>query len=88
MFVSVATPSAEFELRSLSLDDVQAACDSYPFATSFVCLAPSVTGAASSAGGCSYSGQRGRDSLASALAVLALALAFLYSDRGLSRGSH
>jgi hypothetical protein len=88
MFVSVATPSAEFELRSLSLDDVQAACDIYPFTTSFVCLAPSAPESASSAGGCSYSGRRGRDSLASALAILALALAFLYSDRDPSRGSH
>jgi hypothetical protein len=74
--VSASTPSAEVDLRSLSPDDVQAACDIYPFTTSFVCLAPSSTGSASSRGGCSYPEQRGRDSLTSALAILALALAF------------
>ncbi len=42
MYGSVATPSAEVELRSLSPDDTQAACDIYAFTTNFVCLAPSI----------------------------------------------
>jgi hypothetical protein len=76
MYVSVAAPSAEFELRSLSPDDVQAACDIYPFTTNFECAAPSRSGSTPSAG-CSYAGPRGRDSLAVGLAILALvALAF------------
>jgi len=76
MFVSVATPSAEFELRSLSPDDVQAACDIYPFSTNFECAAPSRSGSTASAG-CSYAGPRGRDFFAVGLAILALvALAF------------
>jgi hypothetical protein len=41
MFALVATPSAEVELRSLSPDDTQAACDIYPFTTDFVCVPPS-----------------------------------------------
>jgi hypothetical protein len=44
MYVSVATPSAEVELRSLAPDDVQGACDIYPFTTNFVCLPPSGAG--------------------------------------------
>jgi MYXO-CTERM domain-containing protein len=74
MYVSVA-PSAEFELRSLSPDDMQAACDIYPFATNFECVAPSRLGSPSD-GGCSYSGPTGRDSVAGVLAILALGLAF------------
>jgi hypothetical protein len=41
MYVSVASPSAEVDLRSLSPDDTQAACDIYPFTTDFACLPPS-----------------------------------------------
>ena len=40
MYVSVSTPSAEVALRSLSPDDMQGACDIYPYTTNFVCLAP------------------------------------------------
>ncbi len=43
MFVSVASPSAEVGLRSLSPDDMQGACDIYPFTSDFVCLPPSPT---------------------------------------------
>jgi len=75
MYVSVATPSAEYELRSLSPDDMQAACGIYPFATNFECVAPSRLGSTSD-GGCSYSGLTGRDSVAGVLAILALGLAF------------
>jgi hypothetical protein len=41
MFVSVTSPSAEVGLRSLSPDDMQGACDIYPFTSDFVCLPPS-----------------------------------------------
>jgi MYXO-CTERM domain-containing protein len=75
MYVSVATPSAEYELRSLSPDDMQAACDIYPFATNFDCVAPSRLGSTSD-GGCSYPGPTGRGSVTGVLAILALALAF------------
>jgi hypothetical protein len=74
MYVSVARSSAEADLRSLSPDDVHAACDIYPFATNFECVAPS--GSGSTGGGCSYSGPTGRDSVAGVLAILALGLAF------------
>jgi len=74
MYVSAATPSAEVELRSLSLDDVQAACEIYPVTNNFVCLPPS--GSGSTSGGCSYARQPGPDSIAGALAFLALGLAF------------
>jgi len=74
MYVSAATPSAEVELRSLSLDDVQAACEIYPVTNNFVCLPPS--GSGSTSGGCSYARQPGPDSIAAALALLALGLAF------------
>jgi len=74
MYVSVATPSAEVGLRSLSPDDIQAACDIYPFSTSFECESPS--GSGSTGGGCSYPGPTGRDSVAGVLAILALGLVF------------
>jgi hypothetical protein len=75
MYVSVAKPSAEVDLRSLSPDDMQAACDIYPFSTNFECVAPSRLGSTSD-GGCSYSGPTRRDSVAGVLAILALGLAF------------
>jgi MYXO-CTERM domain-containing protein len=73
--VSAATPGAEVDLRSLSPDDMQAACDIYLFATNFECVAPSRLGSTSD-GGCSYPGPTGRDSVAGVLAILALGLAF------------
>ena len=74
MYVSVATPSGEAELRSLSPDDMQGACEVYPIANNFVCLPPS--GSGSTSGGCSYARQPRGDSIAGALALLALALVF------------
>jgi hypothetical protein len=41
MYVSVASPKAEVELRSLSPDDIQGVCDIYQFKSNFVCLPPS-----------------------------------------------
>lgn len=70
MYVSVASPSAEVELRSLSPDDVQGACDIYPYASNFVCLAPTKAQASS---GCSYAAQPGRGAIVWVLALLALA---------------
>jgi hypothetical protein len=89
MYVSVDTPSAEVELRSLSPDDVQGACDIYPFGTNFSCLAPSGSDAQAGNGGCSglgcagrqsgssgcaYSEQLGGGSIGCVLAFLALAM--------------
>ena len=74
MYVSVATPSGEAELRSLSPDDMQGACEIYPIANNFVCLPPS--GSGSTSGGCSYARQPRGDSITGALALLALALVF------------
>ena len=71
MYVSVASPSAEVVLRSLSPDDIQAACDIYPFTTNFVCLPPSST---SAGGGCSYATRSGRGPIACALVLLAMAM--------------
>jgi hypothetical protein len=71
MYVSVASPSAEVVLRSLSPDDIQAACDIYPFATNFVCLPPSST---SAGGGCCYATLSGRGPIACALVLLAMAM--------------
>ena len=51
MYVSVNSSSAEVGLRSLSPDDIQAACDIYPVTTNFVCLPPSTP---SAGGGCSF----------------------------------
>jgi hypothetical protein len=72
MYVSVATPRAEVGLRSLSPDDVQAACDIYPFTTNFVCQPPSTP--ATGGGGCSYAVQRGGGAIACALALLTMAM--------------
>jgi len=72
MYVSVATPSAEVELRSLSPDDVQGACDIYLFASNFVCLPPSRP--TSGSGGCSYAAQPGPGSIASVLMLFAMAM--------------
>ena len=53
MYVSVATPSAEVELRSLSPDDAQGACDIYPFTPDFNCLHPPGSDAGAGDDGCS-----------------------------------
>jgi len=71
MYVSVNSPSAEVELRSLSLDDVQGACDVYTFSANFVCQPPSTP---STGGGCSFSARPGYGSMACVLALLAMAL--------------
>jgi len=70
MYVSVSSPSAEVELRSLSPDDVQAACAIYPFTTNFVCQPPSTV---STGGGCSYAARSEHASSACALVLLAMA---------------
>ena len=70
MYVSVASPGAEVELRSLSPDDVQGACDIYPFTSNFVCVAPTKAQASS---GCSYAAQPGRGAIVWVLAFLVLA---------------
>jgi hypothetical protein len=75
MYVSVASPSAEVDLRSLSPDDLQAACDIYPFKTDFVCLPPSGAYLAAGGGGCSYSAGPRRDSIACVLMLLVMATA-------------
>jgi hypothetical protein len=77
MYVSVASPTAEVELRSLSPDDAQGACDIYPYKTNFVCLAPSGSGSTSGSGGCSYPAHPGRVSISGVLVLLAMALALL-----------
>jgi hypothetical protein len=73
MYVSVASPSAEVELRSLSPDDVQAACTIYPVTTNFVCLPPSGEYLAEGGGGCNYPAEPRRDSIACVLVLLVLA---------------
>ena len=73
MYVSVASPSAEVDLRSLSLDDVQAVCDIYPVKPNFVCLPPSGAYLATGGGGCSYPARPRRDSIACVLVFLATA---------------
>jgi hypothetical protein len=77
MYVSVDSPSAEVELRSLSPDDMQGACDIYPHDPNFVCLAPSGSGSTSGSGGCSYATHLRRVSISGVLVLFALALAFL-----------
>jgi uncharacterized protein (TIGR03382 family) len=74
MYVSVATPSAEVELRSLSPDDVQGACEIYPFTPNFVCLPPSRSDSGSGSGGCSYATQPGPGAIASVLMLFAMAM--------------
>ena len=72
MYALVTTPSGEVELRSLSPDDVQGACDIYPFASNFVCLPPSRP--TSGSGGCSYAAQPGPGVIASVLMLFAMAM--------------
>jgi hypothetical protein len=72
MYVSVGSTAAEVGLRSLSPDDLQAACEIYPFTTNFVCVAPTGSDGSKSRG-CSYSAQPGLGAIASVLALLALA---------------
>jgi len=74
MYVSVATPSSEVELRSLSPDDVQGACDIYPFTPDLVCLPPTRIDPGSSSGGCSYAAQPGPGSIACVLMLFAMAM--------------
>jgi hypothetical protein len=73
MYVSVATPSAEVELRSLSPDDAQAACEIYPVTPDFVCLPPSGAYEVAGGGGCSYPAGARRDSIACVLVLLVMA---------------
>jgi len=74
MYPSVTTPSAEVELRSLSPDDVQGACEIYPFTPNFVCLPPSRSDSGSGSGGCSYAAQPGPGAIASVLMLFAMAM--------------
>jgi hypothetical protein len=74
MYVSVATPSSEVELRSLSPDDVQGACEIYPFTPNLVCLPPSRSDSGSGSGGCSYAAQSGPGSISSVLMLFAMAI--------------
>jgi len=53
MYALVTTPSGEVELRSLSPDDVQGACDIYPFTPDFNCLHPPGSDAGAGDDGCS-----------------------------------
>jgi MYXO-CTERM domain-containing protein len=73
MYVSVKNPADEEALRSLSPDDVQGACDIYPFNPNFVCVSPS---RAKSQGGCScaYTATTGLGPIAFVLGLLALAV--------------
>ena len=73
MYVSVASPSAEVELRSLSPDDLQAACDIYPVTTGFVCLPPSGAYVGAGGGGCSYPAGSRHNSIACVLVLLVMA---------------
>ena len=77
MYVSVDSPSAEVGLRSLSPDDMQAACDIYTYDPNFVCLAPSGSGSTSGSGGCSYATHPRGVPISGVLVLLALALALL-----------
>jgi hypothetical protein len=70
MYVSVGSPGAEVDLRSLSPDDIQAACDIYPFTTDFVCQPPSRV--STDGGGCSFAARPGHGSIC-ALVLLAMA---------------
>lgn len=71
MYISVASSSAEVDLRSLSPDDVQAACEIYPLTTGFVCQPPSRV--STDGGGCSYAARSRHGSIACALVLLAMA---------------
>jgi hypothetical protein len=73
MYVSVASPAAEVELRSLSPDDAQAACEIYRVAPDFVCLPPSGAYQVAGGGGCSYPAGARRDSIACVLVLLVMA---------------
>jgi len=73
MYVSVASPAAEVELRSLSPDDAQAACEIYSVTPDFVCLPPSGAYQVAGGGGCSYPTGARRDAIASVLVLLAMA---------------
>jgi hypothetical protein len=73
MYASANSPSAEVDLRSLSPDDVQAACEIYPVKTDFVCLPPSGEYLAAGGGGCSYPAGPRRDSTACVLVLLVMA---------------
>ena len=73
MYVSVASPAAEVELRSLSPDDAQAACEIYPVTPDFVCLPPSGAYEVAGGGGCSYPAGARRDSIACVLVLLVMA---------------
>jgi len=75
MYASAASPSAEVGLRSLSPDDVQAACEIYPVKANFVCLPPSGAYLVGGGGGCSYSaGPTKHDSIAGVLMLLVMAV--------------
>jgi uncharacterized protein (TIGR03382 family) len=71
MYVSVDTPSSEVEMRSLSPDDIQGACDIYPVKPDFVCIPPSAS--TSGGAGCSCSAQPGGGSIACVVVLLVMA---------------
>jgi hypothetical protein len=74
MYVSVATPSAEVELRSLSPDDVQGVCEIYPFSPDLRYVPPSGSDPTSRSGGCTYAAQPGPgSSIACVLVIFAMA---------------
>jgi hypothetical protein len=74
MYVSVASPGAEVDLRSLSPDDAQAACEIYPVTPDFVCQPPSGAYLVTGGGGCSYLAGPRRESIACALVLLVMAM--------------
>ena len=82
MYVSVGSPSAEVDLRSLSPDDVQGVCDIYPVGKLSVCAqdvgAEDVQGVCDiypvgKGGGCSCAVEPGHGARAGVLVLLALA---------------
>ena len=83
MYVSVSSPETEIGLRTLAADDMQGACEIYPYSPNYVCGTPSSTGTdinpfggagGKGGGGCSFGPRPGTASIAGALGLAALAL--------------
>jgi uncharacterized protein (TIGR03382 family) len=74
MYVSVSGGKSEFDMRSLSPDDAQAACEIYPIAQFNGCIPPTQTGQSATTGGCSFSAHAKGGAIAGALALLGLAM--------------